>query len=161
MINIEGVNSEYILAIYNHYKRKKGSNPEKPFTFKKLKLSEDIIEQLDRIVTEFGKQILRLNLLKRISDHLSFFEFYSSKPKKIVNKCADACWDLYYSRTNDGKEPEKLNLNRDEFRAIILNSYHVKYYQRWSQKETDKKMKDAISQWFRDVKKNNEITVPK
>ena len=159
VINLSALKTDQIKAVYEFYKNAQGHNSG--MLLKKVVLSESDLIKLDSILTEFGKEALKLRLLRDISDQLTFVEFYSTKEKKIVDKTADACWDLYNNLTDFGKNYSSLTITRDEFREKIFQGYHIRYYQHLSKKEARIKINNTVAQWTRDVQKSNEIHIKK
>jgi len=159
VINVTDLKTDHVKAVYEFYKKAQGHNSDMPL--KKVILSESDLIKLDSILNEFGKEALKLKLFREISDQLSFVEFYSMNERKVVDKTADACWDLYNQITDNGKNPSDLTIIRDEFRESIFQQYHIRHYQHLSNKEARKKISNTVAQWIRDVRKTNQIHIKK
>lgn len=159
VIHPSSLKTDHVKAVYEFYKNAQGHNPD--MQLKKAVLSDSDLIKMDAILTEFGKEASKLHLIREISDQLTFNEFYSTKEKKIVDKTADACWDLYNQITDFGENSSNLTLTRDEFREIIFQQYHIRHYQHLSKKDARKKIGNTVAQWTRDVKKTNQIHIKK
>lgn len=159
VINHSSLKNNHVKAVYEYYKKAQGHVPDMPL--KKIILSESDLIKLDSILTEFGKEALKLKLFREISDQLTFIEFYSMNERKVVNKTADACWDLYNQITDNGRNSSGLDITRDEFRESIFQEYHIRHYRHLSNKEARKKISNTVAQWTRDVRKTNQIHIKK
>ena len=159
VINPSSLKTDHVKAVYEFYKNAQGHNSE--MSLKKAVLSNSNLIKMDSIITEFGKEALKLHFFREVSDQLKFIEFYSTKEKKIVDKTADACWDLYNNLTDFGKNYSGLTITRDEFREKVFQGYHIRYYQHLSKKEARNKISNTVAQWTRDVQKSNGIHIKK
>lgn len=144
-------------SVCDFYNKRTGQNSVKPFRI--YSLPEEEVPKFDSFCTEIGKESLELEIISDVEDHLSLKSYYSSKKLKVVDKCADACWSLYNELSDFGNK--EIDINRQEFRNKILQRFHIRSYAKYEPAKAKKKIKDAVSQWIRDVKKNNNIKIQK
>lgn len=136
----------HLLAAYNFFSRRTGLNNKS--NFKIYDLSINKLEKLEHLMTVLGKDVLMLDCLKMISDELLFNDLYLMNEKIVVDKCADACWNLYE------RDP---NLSEDSFLEKIQNNYFIRAYQEDDPNARKKKTKNAAKKWLLYVKQNKGI----
>lgn len=136
--------------LYSYHRSKTGHIEGKPLTINRYR-EEDLIAN-DKKLKVIAKECVKVQLLEKIKDELEFSEVYTSADLKVVEGAADACWELYRSK-ND--------ITSTQLMQRVLSEYHIKRYDSFSPEETERKTKNAVNQWIRDVDKNKGIKILK